>query len=77
MVGALLAAGAGFFVWQDVTAPAAPEPGATSRSSRHRRRAAASRLPLRGHEDADAEESTDDEAAADGDEPTDAKEVEA
>ena len=75
VVGALLAAGAGFFVWQDVTAPAAPEPGATSRSSRHRGRAAATRLPRRGRR-ADEDESDAGESE-DGDDPTDAKEVEA
>lgn len=38
LVGALLAAGAGFFLWQDLTAAPAPQAGASSRSSRHQHR---------------------------------------
>ena len=65
LVGALLAAGAGFFLWQDLTAPAAPQPGATSRGSRHRTRPAGPRLPTRRR------------PSTDGDEPTDVEEVQA
>lgn len=82
IVGALLAAGAGFFVWQDLTAPAAPEPGATSRSSRHRQRAAAPRLqaprlPALRRRSGDGDEPTLGDGPAERDEPTDTKEAEA
>ena len=73
VIGALLAAGAGFFVWQDFTAPAAPEPGATSRSSRHRQRLGLPRLPLPGRDDAEAGDSTGEAPGHEEGQPTDAK----
>ena len=55
LVGALLAAGAGFFVWQELTAAPAPQPGAPSRGSRHQQR----RSPLRRRSERTSSEEED------------------